>query len=123
MFEFAMKEHEEYKNRADRMKVSKNEAIEQLDKLEQKYEEMKHRLKDMHLRRMDLMGRENIAHANHQINKVMQHSAEEPYSRFSEMERYIEGLEYKVNQSYFRSTFDGKIDKLEKELKEKEMEI
>lgn len=123
MYEFAMKEHEEYKNRADRMEVSKNEAREQLDKLEQKYEEMKHRLKDMHLRRMDLMGRENIAHANHQINKVMQHSADQPYSRFSEMERYIEGLEYKVNQSYFRSTFDGKIDKLEKELKEKELDI
>src|SRR5699024_8420362 len=63
MNEFAMKEHDEYQARADRMKISREEAITQLETLEQKYEEMKHKLKDMHLRRMELMGRENIARA------------------------------------------------------------
>lgn len=119
MHEFAMKEHEEYQVRADRMKASREEAEQQLETLERKYEEMKHKLKDMHLRRMELMGRENIAHANHQINKVSAESEEKPFSRFAEMEQYIEGLEYKVNSSYYRSTFDSKIAKLEKEMQEK----
>lgn len=119
MHEFAVREHEEYQVRADRMKASREEAVEQLETLEQKYEEMKHKLKDMHLRRMELMGRENVAHANHQINKVVEESSEKPFSRFAEMEQYIEGLENKVNTSYYRSTFDSKIDKLEKEMQEK----
>jgi len=120
MHEFAIKEHEEYQTRADRMKASREEAIEQLDALEQKYEDMKHRLKDMHLRRMELMGRENIAKANHQINRVVDETSDQPFSKFEEMEQYIENLEYKVNSSYYRSTFDNKIAKLEKEMAEKE---
>ncbi|AXI09902.1 PspA/IM30 family protein [Oceanobacillus sp. 143] len=120
MHAFALKEYEEYQARADRMKTSRAEATEQLDSLEQKYEEMKHRLKDMHLRRMELMGRENIAHANHQINRVVEEVSDKPFSKFAEMERYIEGLEYKVNSAYYKSTFDSKIAKLEKELSEQE---
>ncbi|MUK89958.1 PspA/IM30 family protein [Ornithinibacillus sp. L9] len=120
MHEFAMREYEEYQARADRMKASREEAVEQLEMLEQKYEEMKHKLKDMYLRRMELMGRENIAHANHQMNKVMEEVSDKPFSRFAEMERYIEGLEYKVNSAYYKSTFDHKIAKLEKEMQEKE---
>ncbi|MFD1038801.1 PspA/IM30 family protein [Virgibacillus byunsanensis] len=118
MHEFAVKEYEEYQGRADRMKASREEAEQQLESLEQKYEEMKHKLKDMHLRRMELMGRENMAHANHQINRVVEDSPDKPYSRFAEMEQYIEGLEYKVNSAYYRSTFDSKIAKLEKEMNE-----
>src|SRR5690625_3479388 len=57
MYEYAMKEHEDYANRAKRMKISREEAIQQLEDLEKKYEEMKYKLKDMHLRRMELMGR------------------------------------------------------------------
>ncbi|WP_042222593.1 PspA/IM30 family protein [Oceanobacillus manasiensis] len=122
MHEFALKEHEEYQARADRMKASREEAVEQLESLEQKYEEMKHKLKDMHLKRMELMGRENIAKANHQMNKVVDETSEKPFSKFAEMEQYIENLEYKVNSSYYRSTFDSKIAKLEKEMNEQTAE-
>ncbi|MFD1849440.1 PspA/IM30 family protein [Oceanobacillus bengalensis] len=118
MHAFAMKDYEEYNTRANNMKASRQIAVEQLEELEQKYEEMKHRLKDMHLRRMELMGRENIARAHHQMNQVFDNVSEKPFSKFAEMERYIDDLEYKVNSSYYRSTFDGKIAKLEKEMKE-----
>lgn len=120
MHEFAMKEHEEYQNRANRLKVSREEAIEQLISLEQKYEEMKHRLKDMHMRRMELMGRENIARANQRINQVIEDVSDKPFAKFAELEQYIENLEYQVNSAYYKSTFDSKIAKLEKELLEKE---
>lgn len=117
---FAVKEHEEYQARADRLKASREESVEQLEMLEQKYEEMKHKLKDMHLRRMELMGRENVAHANHQINRVVDHSSAKPIERFAEMERYIEELEFKVNSTYYRNTFDSKIANLEKEMNNSE---
>jgi lia operon protein LiaH len=119
MFEFANQEYEEYQTRANRMKEMREEAGKQLDLLEQKYEEMKHRLKDMKLKRMELMGRENIIRAQAKINHVMNYAIEKPYSRFNEMDEYIKALEYKVNSAYYRNTFDSKIEALERRMKEK----
>lgn len=120
LYEFAVKEYEEYEKRAARLKQSREETIEQLVTLENKYEEMKHRLKDMHMRRMELMGRENIARANQQMNQVIDDVSDKPFAKFAELEQYIENLEYKVNSSYYKGTFDSKIAKLEKELQDKE---
>ncbi|WP_368652572.1 PspA/IM30 family protein [Ornithinibacillus sp. 4-3] len=120
LYEFAMKEHTEYQARADRMKKLRDEALEQLEMLEQKYSEMQNKLKDMHLRRMELMGRENIVRASNQINRVINEVSDKPFSRFEELERYIENLEYKVNSDHYRNTFDHKMEQLEKKLKSKE---
>ncbi|MBM7551925.1 PspA/IM30 family protein [Thalassobacillus pellis] len=120
MYEFAMKEYEEYASRADRMKASREDAVNQLEELEQKYEEMKHKLKDMHLRRLELMGKENVARAHHRMNSVIERTSHDSYSRFSEMEHYIDDLEYKVNSAYYRNTFDSKIAQLEKQMQEQE---
>ncbi|WP_028784247.1 PspA/IM30 family protein [Thalassobacillus devorans] len=120
MYEFAMKEYREYHERAERMKTSRQEAVHQLEELEQKYEDMKHRLKDMHLKRMELMGRENVARAHHKMNHVIEHTSENSYNRFNEMEHYIDNLEYKVNSAYYRNTFDSKIAQLEKQMQEQE---
>lgn len=57
MYEFALKEKQEYEARAERLQTARRDSIEQLEALERKYEEMKHKLKDMHLKRMELMGR------------------------------------------------------------------
>ncbi|MRG87316.1 PspA/IM30 family protein [Salinibacillus xinjiangensis] len=120
MVEFANKEFEEYDRRAGRMKDMRNEMEEQLHMLEQKYEDMKHRLKDMHVKRMELMGRENVARAQYRMNRVMDQDVDKPYSRFQEMDQYIQDLEQKVNRNYQRSTFDSKMAQIERELKEQE---
>ncbi|MFC7319498.1 PspA/IM30 family protein [Halobacillus campisalis] len=120
MYEFAVKEQQEYESRAERLKVSRLESIEQLETLERKYEEMKHKLKDMHLKRMEVMGRENIARAHHRMDQVIEDTADKPYSKFAEIDRYIENLEYKVNSSYYRNTFDSKVAQLEKDMKKEE---
>jgi len=113
---YAMDEYEAYHTRAERMKASRDEAALQLDNLEQKFEEMKHKIKDMHLKRMELMGRENIVRAHSQMESVMnENSADQPFSRFTEIESYIEGLEHRINQAHAASTFDSKIAKLERE--------
>ncbi|WP_456275232.1 PspA/IM30 family protein [Bacillus sp. AK128] len=118
LYNFAIKEYEEYQARSVRMKEMLKEASAQLTILEQKYEEMKHRLKDMQLRRMELMGRENMARAHYQINHVMDQTADQPYSRFNEIDQYIKNLEQKVNNAYYRSSFDSKIAQLERQQKE-----
>jgi lia operon protein LiaH len=39
------------------------------------------------------------------------------YSRFQEIENYLDNLENQVNSAYYRSTIDGRIAQLEKEMK------
>ncbi len=114
--QFAAKEHQQYADRAERLRASLEQVDGQLEELESKYEEMKHKLKDMQLRRLELMGRENVTRANQRINQVLDSDtySNKSYSRFKEIENYLDRLEHQVNSSYYRSTIDARIAELEK---------
>ncbi|MDM5221432.1 PspA/IM30 family protein [Peribacillus sp. NJ11] len=122
LMEFAIKESQHYEDRALSLKEAHKSAEVQLDELERKYEEMKHKLKDMHLKRLELMGRENIARANNRINRVLDGSSSDakPVAMFEEMEHYIDRIEHHVHTDFNRHTIDARIVQLEKELEQKE---
>jgi lia operon protein LiaH len=121
LYQFAMNEQAQYEERAAKLHESLQTAIQQLEELERKYEEMKHKLKDMQIRRMELMGRENVARAHHRMNKVLDaNSYTQPFARFEETESYLDRLEHQVNSSYHRSTIDARIAQLEKQLNKEE---
>lgn len=122
LMEFAVKESLHYEERAQSLKEAHKSAEVQLGELERKYEEMKHKLKDMHLKRLELMGRENIARANNRINRVLDGGSSEakPVAMFEEMEHYIDRIEHQVHTDYNRHTIDARIVQLEKELEQKE---
>ncbi|MCA1064163.1 PspA/IM30 family protein [Rossellomorea sp. AcN35-11] len=125
LYEFALQEHKYYEERAERIQESKMNAAKELEELERKYEEMKHKLKDMYIKRMELMGRENIARAHNRMNHVLESSSgynSGAFSKFEEIETYLDHLEHGVNSSYYRNTIDAKIAKLEKEVKKEESE-
>ncbi|MBT2726669.1 PspA/IM30 family protein [Bacillus sp. ISL-75] len=119
LYQFASAEHQQYADRASRLSTSLEQVKNQLVVLERKYEEMKHKLKDMHLRRMELMGRENVTRANLQINQVLDSNtySDKSYSKFKDIENYLDRLEHQVNSSYYRNTIDARVAQLEKEMK------
>jgi lia operon protein LiaH len=120
LFEFAAGEQRQYQERAARLENSLQMVQGQLNDLEKKYEEMKHKLKDMQIRRMELMGRENVTRANHRMDQVLDSNnqySDRAFSKFQEIENYLDRLEHQVNSSYYRSTIDAKIAQLEKEMK------
>jgi lia operon protein LiaH len=120
LFEFASGEQRQYEERASRLENSLQMVQGQLNDLEKKYEEMKHKLKDMQIRRMELMGRENVTRANHRMDQVLDSNnqySDRAFSKFQEIENYLDRLEHQVNSSYYRSTIDAKIAQLEKEMK------
>ncbi len=119
LYQFASAEHQQYAERAARLNTSLDQVRVQLGELERKYQEMKHKLKDMHLRRLELMGRENIARANHRINQVVDSNtySDQSYSKFKDIENYLDRLEHQVNSSYYRSTIDARVAQLEKDMK------
>ncbi|MBO1512721.1 PspA/IM30 family protein [Metabacillus bambusae] len=122
LYEFALKEQTYYEERVARLNESRGQTNRQLEELEQKYEEMKHKLKDMHIKRMELMGRENMARAHHRMNKVVDNNSysTKAFSRFEEMESYLDRLEHQVNSAYHRNTIDARIAQLEKQEKSQE---
>jgi lia operon protein LiaH len=125
LHEFALQEQKYYEERAERIADLKVRASNELAELERKYEEMKHKLKDMYIKRMELMGRENIARAHNKMNNVLESSSgynNASFSKFDEIETYLDQLEHGVNSSYYRNTIDAKIAKLEKETKKEETE-
>lgn len=119
LHEFASAEHNQYSERVQRLSQALEQTNGQLDELERKYEEMKHKLKDMHIRRLEVMGRENITRAHHRMNQVLETNtySNKAYSRFQEIDAYLDRLEQQVNNSYYSSTIDGRIAQLEKEMK------
>ncbi|WP_078379252.1 PspA/IM30 family protein [Sutcliffiella halmapala] len=117
LYEFANREYLQYEERENQLTLSLEKVTQDLTTLEQKYESMKHKLKDMYIKRMELMGRENVARANHRMNQVLEsNNPEQSFNKFNEMESYLERLEHQVDTSYHRSTIDARIAKLEKEL-------
>ncbi|MEH7225194.1 PspA/IM30 family protein [Bacillus sp. JJ1566] len=122
LYDFAVQEQAAYEERAAKLQEALQNAGVELIGLEKKYEEMKHKLKDMHIKRMELMGRENIARANHRMNQVLDTNAytNKASRTFEEMESYLDRLENQVNSSYHRNTIDARIAQLEKEVKNEE---
>lgn len=92
LFAFASHEQMQYEERAARLKQLLEQTNEQLLELEKKYEQMKHQLKDMHMRRMELMGRENIARAHYRMNRVLDGYASPALTTFADTESYLERL-------------------------------
>jgi lia operon protein LiaH len=119
---FIVTELDQYQERGARLEEALITAANQQLELERKYEEMKHKLKDMHIRRLELMGRENVTRANYRMDQVLNQdaSADKAFTRFGEMETYLDNLEHQVNSDYNRNSIDGRIAQLEKELKSKE---
>ncbi|MCZ2846259.1 MAG: PspA/IM30 family protein [Candidatus Bathyarchaeota archaeon] len=122
LMEFAIQEQSHYEERTMRLKHSLDQAVSHLAELEQKYEEMKHKLKDMHIRRMELMGRENITRAHHQMNRMLESGnyTGNIGANFDEMDRYLDRLEHQASSQYHRNTIDSRIAQLEKRLKNQE---
>ena len=116
LYQFTSEELQVYSNRAERLKASLKQVKGHLADLEKKHGEMKNKLKDMQLRRMELMGRENVTRANHRLDQVLESNTDKSFSRFQEIENYIDRLEDQVNRSYNQTTIDVRIEQLEKEM-------
>ncbi len=102
LYQFAIQEKEQHETRASKLRESTLQAEKDLSELEQKYELMKHKLKDMQIKRMELMGRENVARAHQKMDRIIDPSSSMKKStfRFDELENYMDRLEQKVNADY-----------------------
>jgi len=115
--EIALREQAQYEERAGRLKQAYDNSVNQLEEMEQKYREMKLKLKDMHLKRLELMGQENVVLMKNKMNTVLKETEFGiPAESMENIGKLFEREEKKANDEYEISIFDARIQQLAKEL-------
>ncbi|MEK4424685.1 PspA/IM30 family protein [Solibacillus sp. FSL K6-1523] len=111
---FANDEVIAYGTRKQALLASMDVANEEYFALERKFETMKHKIKDMKVRQLQLMGKENVVRAHHQMDKVLTANKTE---NFDELSTYIDDLAQNIDRKYEVTTFEARLAQLEKEQK------
>ena len=118
LIDFAQSEVTAYTNRTEVLQASISRTTEELFGLEQKYEEMKHKVKDMKVRQLQLMGKENVTRAHHQMDRMLQpessNNGDKRLAAFDEMEQYIDRLGQRIEKEHEVSSMERRLAMLEK---------
>lgn len=110
LIEFANKEVETYKLRQNTLLTSIETTNKEFLELEQKFETMKHKIKDMKVRQLQLMGKENVTRANHKMDHVLQSNNE---TNFDELSTYIDKLATNIEKDYETTQLEARLRQLE----------
>jgi len=108
---FAAQEVESYKTRQATLLNSIAQSEKEFVELEQKFETMKHKIKDMKVRQLQLMGKENVTRAHHKMDEVLKSKDE---SDFDDLSSYIDTLADKIEKDYERTQLEVRLANLEK---------
>ncbi len=111
---FAQDEVTAYTARKQALLTSIDAANQEYFALERKFETMKHKIKDMKVRQLQLMGKENVIRAHHQMDKVLTTNKDD---NFDELSNYIDDLAQNIDHKYEVTTFEARLARLEKEQK------
>ncbi len=111
---FAEQEVEVYKVRQSTLLTSFETAKVQVFELESKYETMKHKIKDMKVRQLQLMGKENVIRAHHKMDNVIDSNNE---ASLEDLSAYIDHLSTKIDKKYEVTMLESRLALLEKQQK------
>lgn len=112
---FAEMEVSAYSKRISELEATISENLKEINSLEQRFEEMKHKVKDMKVRQLQLMGKENATRAHHQMDKVLSPElVAERLGSYDDMASYIKNLGAKVEEEHERTTMERRLELLEK---------
>jgi lia operon protein LiaH len=112
---YAQAEVNAYSERATVLTASISQTTDELVGLERKFEEMKHKVKDMKVRQLQLMGKENVTRAHQQMDRMLQpEQKEKNFGTFQEMENYIDRLGQKIEKEHEVTSMEQRLAMLEK---------
>lgn len=106
---FATQEVESYKRRQLTLLESLDQANKEYIQLEQKFEMMKHKIEDMKVRQLQLMGKENVVRANVKMNRIFDSNDMD----FQSLSSYIDQLSNKIEKNYEYSQLETRLALLE----------
>ena len=92
LIDFATDEVAAYTARKNTLQASIESSTREYFGLERKFETMKHKIKDMKVRQLQLMSKENVTRAHHQMDGML---AKNNKTKFEDLEAYIDKLAFK----------------------------
>ncbi|MGE7914379.1 PspA/IM30 family protein [Lysinibacillus xylanilyticus] len=111
LIDFATDEVAAYSARNNTLQVSIEASTREYFELERKFETMKHKIKDMKVRQLQLMGKENVTRAHHQMDGMI---AKNNKTNFEDLESYIDKLAYQIDNDHEVTSFETRLAQLEK---------
>lgn len=111
LIDFATDEVTAYTARNHTLQASIEASTREYFELERKFETMKHKIKDMKVRQLQLMGKENVTRAHHQMDGMI---AKNNKTNFEDLEAYIDKLAYQIDKDHEVTTFEARLAQLEK---------
>lgn len=111
LIDFATDEVTAYSARNLTLQASIEASTREYFELERKFETMKHKIKDMKVRQLQLMGKENVTRAHHQMDGMI---AKNNKTNFEDLETYIDKLAYQIDKDHELTTFEARLAELEK---------
>lgn len=116
LIDFATDEVTAYSARNLTLQASIEASTREYFELERKFETMKHKIKDMKVRQLQLMGKENVTRAHHQMDGMI---AKNNKTNFEDLEAYIDKLAYQIDKDHELTTFEARLAELEKSSRRK----
>jgi len=111
LIDFATDEVAAYTARNNTLQTSIEASTREYFELERKFETMKHKIKDMKVRQLQLMGKENVTRAHHQMDGMI---AKNNKTNFEDLESYIDKLAYQIDKDHEVTSFESRLAQLEK---------
>ncbi|MGE7952257.1 PspA/IM30 family protein [Lysinibacillus xylanilyticus] len=111
LIDFATDEVVAYTARNNTLQASIEASTREYFELERKFETMKHKIKDMKVRQLQLMGKENVTRAHHQMDGMI---AKNNKTNFEDLESYIDKLAYQIDKDHEVTSFETRLAQLEK---------
>lgn len=120
LIDFASDEVAAYTARNNTLEASIEASTREYFELERKFETMKHKIKDMKVRQLQLMGKENVTRAHHQMDGMI---AKNNKTNFEDLESYIDKLAYQIDKDHEVTTFEARLAQLEKKAAEENAQL
>lgn len=118
LYEYAIREQTIYEDRASRLDHMLVQIDMDLKQLEEKFTVMKQSLKDMQIKRLELMGADNLSKVHDKIDGLIEKGAVPNGKRKDRGD--MEGLDRKVRANHYGMIMDTRLAALEKEAKKNE---
>ncbi|WP_455662050.1 PspA/IM30 family protein [Pradoshia sp.] len=119
LYEYAVREQAIYEDRASRLEHMLVQIELDLKQLEEKFTTMKQCLKDMHIKRLELMGQDNLSKVHGKIEELIEKGKVRNGKRKSSSSD-SDGLDMRARTNHYGMIMDTRLAAMEKEAKKSE---
>ena len=119
LYEYAVREQTIYEERASRLEHMLVQIELDLKQLEEKFTAMQQSLKDMHIKRLELMGQDNLSKVYGKMEELIE-KGRVPNGKRKSSNRDSDPLDMRVRANHYGMIMDTRLAAMEKDVKNRE---